>query len=204
MKFYNSVGPNPKLVRMFAAEKGFDLPNVTEVDIMAGENRQADYTAKNPGQQLPALELDDGRVLAETIVLCEYIEEQKPEPSLIGTTPEDRAETRMWTRRIEQKINAPLTDGFRSSEGLTLFKDRMRTMPEAADDLKALARDGLEWLDAQLEGRTTIVPGRFTLADVALYAITEFGGAVGQPIDPALKNVTAWFEATAARPSASA
>lgn len=204
MKFYNSIGPNPKLVRMFAAEKGWELPNVVEVDIMAGENRQEAYGAKNPSQQMPGLELDDGRFLAETIALCEFIEEQKPAPSLIGTTPEDRAETRMWTRRVEWKIVAPMTDAFRFAEGLALFKDRMRTLPEAADGLKGVARDGMEWLDAQLAGRTTVVPGRFSLADVTLYAFAEFGASVGQPIDPGLKNLAAWFEATKERPSAQA
>ena len=204
MKFYNSIGPNPKMVRMFAAEKGFELPNVQEVDIMAGENRQEAYTAKNPGAQMPSLELDDGTVIAETIAICELIEELKPEPVLIGSTPEERAETRMWVRRIEWKIIQPMADGFRFAEGLPIFKDRIRTLPEAADGLKAVGRDGLAWFDEQLAGRETIVPGRFTLADIALFSFAEFGGMVGQPLDPELKNVQAWYEKTQARPSAQA
>ena len=125
MKLYNSLGPNPRLVRMFAQEKKLDLAT-EEVDIMGGENRQPAYLEKNPGGQLPALELDDGEVLAETVVICEYLEELHPEPALIGATPEERAHTRMWTRRIEAKIVQPLTDGFRYAEGLGMFKDRLR------------------------------------------------------------------------------
>lgn len=204
MKFYDSIGPNPKLVRMFAAEKGFSFPEVEKVDIMAGANRQAPYLAKNPSGQMPSLELDDGRVIAETVAICEYIEEQQPKPALIGENAADRAETRMWTRRVEWKVVQPLADGFRFAEGLPLFKARIRTIPEAADGLKAIARDGLEWLDGQIAGRETIVPGRFTLADVVLFAFLEFGASVGQPLDPACKNLTAWFEKTKARPSASA
>ena len=204
MKFYNSIGPNPKLVRVFAAEKGFELPNVQEVDIMAGENRQADYRAKNPGAQMPALELDDGQVIAETIAICELIEELKPEPALIGTTAPERAETRMWVRRVEWKIIEPLTAGFRNAEGSALFKDRMRLMPEAADWQKACAQDGLAWLDEQIAGRNSIVPGRFSLADVVLFAFTDFGAQVGQPIDSELKNLTVWFEKAKQRPSAGA
>lgn len=204
MKFYDSIGPNPKLVRMFAAEKGFSFPEVEKVDIMAGANRQAPYLAKNPSGQMPSLELDDGRVIAETVAICEYIEEQQPKPALIGENAADRAETRMWTRRVEWKVVQPLADGFRFAEGLPLFKARIRTIPEAADGLKAIARDGLEWLDGQIAGRETIVPGRFTLADVVLFAFLEFGASVGQPLDPARKNLTAWFEKTKARPSASA
>lgn len=204
MKFYNSIGPNPKLVRMFAAEKGWELPETVEIDIMAGENRNDAYMEKNPGAQMPGLELDDGRFLAETIALCEYIEELQAEPSLIGSTAEERAETRMWVRRVEERINWPLATAFRNSEGLPLFKSRILTIPEAADGLKAVAQDGMKWLDGQIAGRETIVPGRFTMADVALFSFTEFGAQVGQPIDAELKNLNAWFEATKARPSAGA
>lgn len=204
MKLYNSIGPNPKLVRMFAAEKGFTFSEVEEVDLMGAANRREPYLAKNPAGGLPCVELDDGTVISETIAICELIEEQKPEPVRIGADPVQRAETRMWVRRIEWKIIQPLTDGFRFAEGLGLFKDRMRTLPEAAEGLKAVARDGLAWLDAQIAGRDTIVPGRFTLADVALYAFVDFGGSVGQAVDPSLRNLTAWFERAKGRPSAQA
>lgn len=204
MKFYNSIGPNPRLVRMFAAEKGYSFAAVEEVDLIQGANRQPPYLAKNPAGQLPCVELSDGRFIAETIAICELIEEQQPKPALIGTTPEDRAETRMWVRRIEWKIVQPLADGFRFAEGLPLFKDRMRTVPEAAPGLKRIAQDGLRWLDGQLAGRDTIVPGRFTLADITLFAFVDFGGSVGQPLDPALSNVANWYAKTKGRPSASA
>jgi glutathione S-transferase len=198
------MGPNPKLVRMFAAEKGYSFSSVEPVDLASGANRKGPYLEKNPAGQLPCVELPDGRYIAETIAICELIEEQQPKPALIGTTPEDRAETRMWVRRLEWKITQPMADGFRFAEGLPLFKERIRTLPEAADGLKAIARDGLAWLDAQLAGRDTIVPGRFTLADITLFAFVEFGAMVKQPIDPALSSVANWFAKTAGRPSAKA
>ena len=204
MKFFNSMGPNPKLVRMFAAEKGYKFDAVEEVDLIQGANRKEPYLEKNPAGQLPCVELPDGRFIAETIAICEMIEEKQPKPALIGTTPEDRAETRMWVRRIEWKITQPLADGFRFAEGLPLFKNRIRTIPEAAAGLKAIAQDGLAWLDGQLAGRDTIVPGRFTLADIALFAFVDFGGSVGQVIDPSLENVANWLAKTKGRPSAQA
>ena len=201
MKFYNSLGPNPRLVRMFMLEKGIDIPAV-EIDIMAGENRQAPYIEVNPSGQMPALVLDDGTALAETIVICEYLEEQNPEPALIGTNPAERGVTRLWTRRVEQKINDPLTNAFRYGAGIDMFKDRMRTIPQAADDLKALAQDGLAWLDEQMAGREFVAGDALSLADITLYAFADFGAGVGQPLDPALKNVNEWFARIAARPSA--
>jgi glutathione S-transferase len=145
MKFYNSIGPNPRMVRMFMAEKGFEVPKV-EVDLRGGENRREPYLKVNPSGQCPALELDDGTILAEITAICEYVDEKKKDtPSLIGDTPEERAKTRMWTRRIDLNIVEPALNGFRFAEGLKLFESRIRCMPQAADDLKATARaDGLQ------------------------------------------------------------
>lgn len=204
MKLYDSIGPNPKMVRMFAAEKAFTFKETVKVDIMKGENRQAPYLAKNPAGGMPSVELDGGAIVSETIAICELIEETKPSPALIGTSAAQRAETRMWVRRVEWKIIQPMTDGFRFAEGLPLFKTRMYTAPEAAASLKTIAQEGYKWLDAQLAGRDTIVPGRFSLADVALFALADFGATVGQPIAAENKNVLRWYEATKARPSAKA
>ena len=137
MKLYNSIGPNPRMVRMFMAEKGFDVPKV-EVDLRGGENRREPYVGVNPSGQCPALELDDGSVLAEITAICEYVDEKKKDtPSLIGDTPEERAKTRMWTRRIDLNIVEPAANGFRFSQGLKMFEKRIRCIPEAADGLKA-------------------------------------------------------------------
>lgn len=198
MKFHTSVGPNPHVVAMFIAEKGLNIETVN-VDLMGGENRQAPYTEKNPTGTTPTLELDDGTFLSEITAICEYLEEKHPSPALIGSTPEERAETRMWTRRIDLNIIEPMTNGFRYSDGLGLFQSRMRCIPQAADDLKTLAREKLTWLDGLIASRTWIVGERFTLADILLYCFLTFGAQVGQPLDPANKNLTAWYERTKAR-----
>jgi glutathione S-transferase len=203
MKLHNGLGPNPRTVRMFLAEKGLTLPLV-EVDLMGGENRRAPYTDKNPSGQLPCLELDDGTILAEILPICEYVEEKRPQPPLVGTTPEERAVTRMWTRRVDLNIVEPMANGFRYAEGLMLFKDRIHTIPQAADDLKAIAQEKLAWLDGLMNGNQFIAGARFTLADIFLFAFLDFGRTVGQPIDPKLKWVPAWFDRVASRPSAAA
>jgi glutathione S-transferase len=203
MKLYDSIGPNPRVVKMFMAEKGIDLPRVT-VDLMKGENRQAAHLARNPAGQTPALELDNGVVLAEITAICEYLDEKYPNPPLIGTTPEERGATRMWTRRVDINIVEPLTNGFRFSEGLGLFKDRVRCIPQAADDLKTLAQERITWLDGLIAGRDFIAGDKITLADILLFCFLDFGQAVGQPLNPANKNIMAWFERMKARPSAAA
>ncbi len=204
MKFYNSVGPNPRMVRMFMAEKGIDIPKV-EVDLRGGENRREPYTKLNPAGQMPALELDDGTVLAEITAICEYLDEKKKDtPSLIGDTPEERAKTRMWARRIDLNIVEPAANGFRFSEGLKLFQNRIRCIPEAADGLKATARDKLAWLNGLMGANPFVCGAKLTIADILLFAFVDFMKQVGQPLDPANANLAAWYERMKARPSAAA
>jgi glutathione S-transferase len=198
MKFYTSMGPNPAVVAMFLAEKGVELETV-KVDLMAGENRQAPYLEKNPAGQLPCLELDDGSHLSEIIAICEYLDEKFPNPPLLGTTPEERANTRMWVRRIDLNVCEPMANGFRFAEGLPLFQNRLRCIPQAADDLKAVAREKLSWLDGLATGKTWIAGDRFTLADILLFCFLQFGAQVGQPLDPENKNLAAWMDRVKAR-----
>ena len=201
MQLYDSFGPNPRAMRMFLAEKGITIPT-KPVDLMAAENRKPPYTDRNPGGQLPALELDNGKCIGETVAIWEYLEEKHPTPALIGATAEERAETRQWQRRIELQITEHLYNGFRYAEGAELFKPRMRILPEAAPGLKAIVQDKLKWLDGLLEGKEYIVGNRFTIADIILFAALDFGGSVGQKIDTSLKNVNAWFKRVESRPSA--
>jgi glutathione S-transferase len=204
MKFYNSRGPNPRMVRMFMAEKGFDVPKV-EVDLLAGENRKEPFLKINPAGQLPALELDDGTVLAEITAISEYVDEVKKDtPSLIGDTPAERALTRMWTRRVDLNIVEPAANGFRYSQGLKLFQDRIRCIPAAADELKTTAREWLVKVDGLMDGQPFIANGKLGMADIFLFAFLDFMNSVGQPLDPANRNLTSWVERMKARPSAAA
>jgi len=148
--------------------------------------------------------LEDGAIIAEITAICEYLDETFPGASLIGATPEERAQTRRWTRWVDLNIVEPLANGFRYSEGLPMFQARMRCLPEAAAGLKAKAQDGLAFLDAQLATRTFVAGETFTLADVLLFCFLTFGGAVGQPLNPELKNIGRWYAAVGARPSAKA
>lgn len=203
MKLFNSVGPNPKVVRMYMAERGIEI-DLEEIDLMGGANRQADYLKINPGGQLPALELDNGDVIAEITCICEYLDDRDGGSTLIGITPEQRAETRMWIRRIDLGILEPLANGFRYSEGEPFFKDRMTLIPHAAADLKALAQEKITWLDGLMEGKEFVCGDRFSLADILLFVFLEFGAQVGQPINDANKNIVSWYERVSARATADA
>ena len=203
MKLYNSVGPNPKVVRMFMAECGLEMDR-QDLDLMGGENRREEFVSKNPTGTSPALELDDGTILSEITAICEYLAEKDGGSSLIGDTPEQRAETRMWSRRIDLGILETMTNGFRYSEGLPIFQDRLTTIPHAADDLKGIAQEKLTWLDGQIAGKQFVCGDRFSLADVLLFCFLEFGSQVGQPLNEDNKNIMSWYERVGSRPSAAA
>lgn len=203
MLVYSSFGPNPRALRMFLAEKNLELPS-KELDILGGENRREPYTTLNPGGQIPALELDDKTVIAETVPIFELLEEMHPAPALIGTNFKERAEARQWQRRIEQKITENLYNGFRFAEGLQLFKDRVRCSPESAPWLKQCTQDGLAWLDGLLGSKPYLAGDRFTIGDIILYCALDFGVSVGQAVPASLPNVSAWYQRVADRPSAKA
>src|ERR1700682_3898857 len=124
MKLYDSIGPNPRVVRMFMAEKGIEMPKQT-VDLRGGENRQEAHLKRNPHGQMPTLELDDGGYLSEITAICEFLEEKNPKPAMIGSTPEQRAESRRWTIRVNAINPKPLPTGYRFGEALKFFQNRI-------------------------------------------------------------------------------
>jgi len=207
-KLYSSLGPNPRLVRMFAIEKGLkegeDFERI-HFDIITGENRQdAGYNAKNPQGTLPALELDDGTFLTESWPICEFIEEQHPEPNLFGETATERAEVRKWARLFDQEVVVPMTMGFRATGGRPMFEPRMAVVSEGAGaELSAMSDDKWRWFDAQLGDRNHFALGRFTFADLIIFCFANFGFTVGWKLPEGTDNLSRFVEAHNQRESAS-
>ncbi|TAN05234.1 MAG: glutathione S-transferase family protein [Rhodanobacteraceae bacterium] len=203
MLIYDALSPAPRALRMYLAEKALVLP-LQQVNVFTGENREAPYLAHNPAGQTPALLLDDGTCIAESVAIMEYLEELHPDPPLIGATPRERAQTRQWQRRVELNITENIHNAYHYAEGLARFRGRIPVEPGAADGLKRIAQDRIAWLDRMLTGHTFIAGDRFSIADVWLYAWLDFAQSVGQPFDPQLANIAPWFARIAARPAAAA
>jgi glutathione S-transferase len=201
MKLYQSVGPNPRVVTMFIAEKGIGVPRHF-LDIQKGENRTPEFLKLNPSGGTPFLALDNGAYVSESLAICEYLDETQDGPKLVGATPEERAETRMYVRRLDQAIVVPMTNGFRSAEGLKMFETRMLCVPEAAPGNKAYARDGMAQINSVLAGKDYLAGNRFSLADILLFCWLDFGAMVAQPIPEDCTALKAWHARVAARPSA--
>jgi glutathione S-transferase len=201
MLLYDAHSPAPRCLRMFLLEKQLAVPSTT-IDVFTGENRREPFLSLNPAGQTPALQLDDGRVLAEAVAIAEYFEEQSPHPALIGTTASERAETRQWWRRVELNITEFIHNAYHYAEGLERFKDRIPVASEAADGLKRIARDRTAWLDGMFGDGPYLCGQRFTAADIWLYVWLDFADGVNQPFDRALPRLGPWFERMNTRPSA--
>ena len=133
----------------------------------------------------------NGEMLAEITAICEYLDEQAASVTLLGDSAEERAKVRMWTRRVDLNICEPLTSGFRYSQGLGLFKERMITIPDAADGLKQIAKEKTAWLDDLMsDGREFIAGDKISLADVLLFCFLAFGNSIGKPMTKILPMFT--------------
>jgi len=202
MKLYDSaVAPNPRRVRVFLAEKGIQVPTV-QVDIAKAENRSPEYLAKNPMGGVPILELDDGTILAESVAICRYFEETKPEPNLMGRSAVEKAQIEMWNRRMELEILAMTAGAFRNTHAF--FKGRIPQVPEYGAVCKAAAEKRLEWLDSELGKRKFVAGDRYTIADITALIGIDFGRPSDIRIKPEHKNLSRWHQEVSSRPSAKA
>ncbi|GAA4042448.1 glutathione S-transferase family protein [Parerythrobacter jejuensis] len=202
MKLHSSLGPNPRLVRMFLIEKGIEVERV-HYDIITGENRSDEFAKKNVLQTLPVLELDDGSLLTESTAICEYLEETHPTPNMIGTSPEERAEIRKWVRWFDQEIVVPMTMGFRATGGRPMFEPRMPVVSEAAGaELTEMANEKWRWLDQQLGDRNHICADRFTLACLITFCFANFGFTVGWKLPDGTDNLARFIDMHNQRESA--
>ncbi|HVP99540.1 MAG TPA: glutathione S-transferase [Roseiarcus sp.] len=203
MKLYNSnVAPNPRRVRIFLAEKGVSIPQV-QVDLGKLEHKTPEFAAVSPFQVIPALELDDGTVIGETIAICRYIEELHPEPNLFGTTPLERATIEMWQRRLEWHLFLPVAQVFRHTHPHMAKMEQPQVADWAAANRPRVLRN-MAIFDGVLRDRPYIAGERFTVADITGLVALDFTKPARIAVPPELENLTRWRAALAARPSAAA
>lgn len=199
MKLYVAEAPGPRIGRMLAKIKGIDV-ELVEVDMMNKENRGDAFLKMNPAGQLPVLQLDDGRVICEVTAIAEYFEELVPDPIYVGVDAFERAETRMWMRRMDLKVIMPMAMAFQHGRGAPFFSGRITIHEELEAPCKALKQEGLVWLDQQMKDRQFLCGERLTYADIVFYGFVSFFAKMGQAIDPELSAVQAYMKRMADHP----
>ncbi|HZY22765.1 MAG TPA: glutathione S-transferase [Beijerinckiaceae bacterium] len=203
MKLYDTDrAPNPRRVRVFLAEKGVTVP-VVSIDLARLEHKAPAYVAVNPLQRTPALELDDGTVISESIAICRYFEELHPEPPLFGTGALERARVEMWQRRLEFGLLGTVAAVFRHLHPAMAEME----VPQVAawgETNKPRVIEFLRFLDGDLADRRFIAGDRFSIADITGLVGLDFMKLAKLSLPDDLANVRRWHAELAARPSAQA
>jgi glutathione S-transferase len=203
MKLYDGGrAPNPRRVRIYLAEKGISVPT-EQVDLGSLAHRSAAYTAINPLQRVPALVLDDGTVLTETIAICRYFEMLHPEPPLFGVGPKEAAVVEMWQRRIELHLFFPVAHVFRNSHP-AMKEMEVPQVPAWAEANKPRVMEFLQLLDGGLQDRPFVAGDRYTVADITGLTAVDFMKPAKLAVPDELAHVRRWHADVSARPSAKA
>jgi len=207
MKFYDcGTAPSPRLVRVFIAEKGIEIPT-REIDLRHGEHLSSEFRAINPYCTVPVLELDDGTRLTSTQGCWRYLEETYPDPPLLGTTPAEKAVVadRVW--RMETDGWQATTEALRNSApGL---KDRALTgsqsyaqIPELGERGKLRTKRFLAHLNELLAGSAFVAGDRYTAADIMAMVLVDFAGWLRIALPEDAAHARRWYESVSSRPSA--
>jgi glutathione S-transferase len=211
MKLYDAPwAPSPRRVRMYLAEKGIEIERV-QLDLRKGDNLRPDYVSVNPQRQLPALQLDDGSVIDDSLGICRYFEALQPDPPLFGATPLEAGLVEAWIRRVEHDWFQAVALYFRNQHAV--FADRavggewppIPQIPALVDRGLCMWNAFADVLDRHLAGRSNMVGDGFTMADIVAFVAADFGISATLP-DPreGRESLAGWHAAIAARPSAAA
>ena len=203
MLFFNSPNPapNPRRVRIFAAEKGIVLPT-RDLSIPAREHKADDFLALNPRGQTPALQLDDGTVIAESVAICRYLEVLHPQPPLFGVSALEQAITEMWCRRVEMILMPPVGAVWVHTHRFTAALPGRNA--EWGEANRPRVFDAMRYFDGALAAREFLASDVFTIADILLLTTLDFAGFVGMAMPADLAHLHQWHARVSSRPSTAA
>jgi glutathione S-transferase len=203
MKLYDSrTAPNPRRARIFLAEKGITLPT-EQVDIVTMQHKTPEYAAINPLQRMPALLLDDGTIITESIAICRYFEALQPEPPLFGVGAKEIALVEMWNRRCEINFFSNVAAVFRHLHP-AMKELEVPQVSAYAEAMRPRAIWFLELLDKELAKREFIADDRYSVADITALVAVDFMKPARLTMPEGVSNVKRWHAAVSARPSAKA
>jgi glutathione S-transferase len=204
MKLYTAHrAPSPRRVLMFLIEKNITGIEMVNMDLNGGEHRTPEYLAKSPLAKVPALELDDGRVITETRAICTLLEGRYPEPNLMGVDGDERGFIEMADRQVELYLLGGIANAIRHSHpGLAALEKPQ--FPEFGRSQAEKVRDVAQGFDQRLQSQPFIAGERFTIADITAFCALEFARGLMKfvPGDEGMHALQAWRDRMNERPSA--
>ncbi|HYG25843.1 MAG TPA: glutathione S-transferase [Caulobacteraceae bacterium] len=203
MKLYDSYrAPNPRRVRWFMAEKGIEDIEVVDVKLFEGQHRTPEYLAKAGLPNVPALEMDDGTCITESVAICRYLESLYPEPNMFGRDPRETAIIEMWARRVEMLLSTPLMMTVRHSHPALAALEKQA--PEVADTNRRTAERSLKVFERRLAESAFIAADRVTIADVLAATAIDFSRMAKFSVPEEFASVRRWYEGMMSREAAKA
>lgn len=202
MKLYTTPGAiSPARVIFFMAEKGVEIP-LQNINLMQGEHKTPEFRAVSPNGRVPALTLDDGTNLCETMAICRYLEVTQPQPPLLGVSALEQARIEMWNRMMEFEVMLPMAMAFRHTHPAMAVLEAQ--LPAFGEQQKTVASKRLKRLDREMTGREYIAGDAFSVADITAWCSLKFFRVAGFEVTAEWPNLQAWFARIKARPAASA
>ena len=207
MKIYEfRRAPNPRRVQMFLAEKKIEVETI-QINVRSGENRESNYLSINPKSGVPALQLDDGTVITESMAICRYFDAIQPEPFLFGESAEEKGLVEMWNRKIEIEGMNPVGEGLRNSS--EAFKDKAvpdprvtKQIPELAERGIMLANRFLDDINKKLKQSQYVAGDNFSMADINLFVLLDFASWIKDIPTEDHGSLIKWKELVSSRESA--
>ena len=199
------MAPSPRRARIMLAEKGVAHETVI-VDLRLNEQIGDAYRAINPQCTVPALRLEDGKVLADNAAIAAYLEARFPEPPLLGTTPLEKAEIASWNWRVEFDGLLAVAEALRNSapamngRALTGAVDYVQ-IPELAQRGLSRVKHFFHTLNTHLATRETIATDRFSVADITAVVAVDFARVVRVKPGDEHPHLLRWRAAMALRPA---
>ena len=198
---------------MFILEKGMEMPEIEEV---GDQSRRSDIRLSDnylqiwPHALVPMLETDDGLRIGEAMAICRFLEEEHPEPNLMGSGSREKACIEMWERRAYDEGMVGAAEAFRNAH--QAFVDRgLPGSLEPVPQIPALVERGrgrvsrfYRKFDEQLKENWFVASERFTVADITVLCSVDFAKLVGIPVPQDCSSLVRWYEEASARPAAKA
>ena len=200
--FDTAQAPNPRRVRWLIAEKGVDDLEIVQLNLMQAHHKQPDYLSRTTLPNVPALEMDDGTTITESVAICRYLESRYPEPNLFGRTPEEIAVVEMWLRRAEMLVANPFMMAVRHTHPALAALEAPN--PAVGEYNREVGLKGLKVLDRRLGESEWLAADRLTIADIVAFIGIDFTRMIKLPIPEDLANLQRWASAMRARPAAKA
>jgi glutathione S-transferase len=195
--FTMPLAPNVTRVVMLIREKKLDIPQI-RVDLSSADKRDA-YRAINPFGQVPALELDDGRYITESLTICQYLDTLSGAPLLFGDSLAERTYVSMWERRVEMNLFIPAVEYGHHTH--PIFSGEFRQYPDWATTMRDKVVAFYPMMDEQLSRQPYLAGNGFSIADITAFIGCRGATFFGLPASES-PPFNSWLERIARRDSA--